>query len=188
MRIIDWSSDVCSSDLTCNSGARTAGESALAATGCRRGEGVALRWTDIDTERGELTSAARSPTPARASSRRTPRPTRPGASPSTRPRSPEGAANVSGRVATVAEDVSAFVGSDSDRTERNSTERERVRQVPRGGACCPVEAQRRSPSPRSEERRVGTECVSTCRCRWSPYNYKKNITNTSPTTDDTQEA
>src|SRR3546814_16090797 len=23
--------------------------------------------------------------------------------------------------------------------------------------------------PRSEERRVGTECVSTCRYRWSPY-------------------
>src|SRR3546814_18267871 len=22
---------------------------------------------------------------------------------------------------------------------------------------------------RSEERRVGEECVSTCRCRWSPY-------------------
>src|SRR3546814_6926330 len=22
----------------------------------------------------------------------------------------------------------------------------------------------------SEERRVGKECVSTCRCRWSPYN------------------
>src|SRR3546814_16850785 len=22
--------------------------------------------------------------------------------------------------------------------------------------------------PRSEERRVGNECVSTCRCRWSP--------------------
>src|SRR3546814_9294452 len=27
---------------------------------------------------------------------------------------------------------------------------------------------------RSEERRVGKECVSTCRSRWSPYNYKKN--------------
>src|SRR3546814_15338724 len=27
---------------------------------------------------------------------------------------------------------------------------------------------------RSEERRVGTECVSTCRSRWSPYPYKKN--------------
>src|SRR3546814_4308207 len=25
------------------------------------------------------------------------------------------------------------------------------------------------PKPRSEERRVGTECVSTCRSRWSPY-------------------
>src|SRR3546814_12046220 len=24
--------------------------------------------------------------------------------------------------------------------------------------------------PRSEERRVGKECVSTCRSRWSPYN------------------
>src|SRR3546814_20590146 len=26
---------------------------------------------------------------------------------------------------------------------------------------------------RSEERRVGQECVSTCRSRWSPYNYKQ---------------
>src|SRR3546814_13369907 len=30
---------------------------------------------------------------------------------------------------------------------------------------------------RSEERRVGKECVSTCRSRWSPYHYKKNETN-----------
>src|SRR3546814_13510155 len=27
---------------------------------------------------------------------------------------------------------------------------------------------------RSEERRVGKECVSKCRSRWSPYHYKKN--------------
>src|SRR3546814_18641363 len=27
---------------------------------------------------------------------------------------------------------------------------------------------------RSEERRVGKECVSTCRSRWSPYPSKKN--------------
>src|SRR3546814_13202720 len=27
----------------------------------------------------------------------------------------------------------------------------------------------RQPSTRSEERRVGKECVSTCRSRWSPY-------------------
>src|SRR3546814_17044110 len=31
--------------------------------------------------------------------------------------------------------------------------------------------------PRSEARRVGKECVSTCRSRWSPYHYKKNHTN-----------
>src|SRR3546814_20875128 len=30
-----------------------------------------------------------------------------------------------------------------------------------------------TPSVRSEERRVGKECVSTCRSRWSPYHYKK---------------
>src|SRR3546814_11812814 len=28
-------------------------------------------------------------------------------------------------------------------------------------------------STRSEERRVGKECVSTCRSRWSPYHEKK---------------
>src|SRR3546814_15368267 len=28
---------------------------------------------------------------------------------------------------------------------------------------------------RSEERRVGKECVSTCRSRWSPYHYKTKI-------------
>src|SRR3546814_15860069 len=30
------------------------------------------------------------------------------------------------------------------------------------------------PTPRSEEPRVGTECVSTCRSRWSPYQDKEN--------------
>src|SRR3546814_14608739 len=30
---------------------------------------------------------------------------------------------------------------------------------------------------RSEERRVGKECVSTCRSRWSPYTLKKNAKN-----------
>src|SRR3546814_12703625 len=32
------------------------------------------------------------------------------------------------------------------------------------------------PTLRSEERRVGKECVSTCRYRWSPYHKKKNKT------------
>src|SRR3546814_19370622 len=33
---------------------------------------------------------------------------------------------------------------------------------------------------RSEERRVGKECVSTCRSRWSPYHYKNNNSSTTP--------
>src|SRR3546814_2921437 len=49
------------------------------------------------------------------------------------------------------------------------------------GCACPSSAvdRRRAPRPpptnprsgvrRSEERRVGKECVSTCRSRWSPY-------------------
>src|SRR3546814_14525589 len=32
---------------------------------------------------------------------------------------------------------------------------------------------------RSEERRVGKACVSTCRSRWSPYHTKKNDTTQS---------
>src|SRR3546814_19675475 len=32
----------------------------------------------------------------------------------------------------------------------------------------------RQRSVRSEERRCGQACVSTCRSRWSTYNYKKN--------------
>src|SRR3546814_14847481 len=40
------------------------------------------------------------------------------------------------------------------------------------GACAPHLTQLRF--DRSEERRVGKECVSTCRSRWSPYQLKKN--------------
>src|SRR3546814_18224422 len=32
-----------------------------------------------------------------------------------------------------------------------------------------IQPSRLPPGPRSEERRVGNECVSTCRTRWSPY-------------------
>src|SRR3546814_16345196 len=34
----------------------------------------------------------------------------------------------------------------------------------------------RAGSDRSEERRVGQECVSTCRSRWSPYHSKNKST------------
>src|SRR3546814_19775043 len=48
------------------------------------------------------------------------------------------------------------------------------------GAALRAGRQGRDPAPqvRSEERRVGKECVSTCRSRWSPYHYKKNKTHT----------
>src|SRR3546814_15181944 len=36
---------------------------------------------------------------------------------------------------------------------------------------------------RSEERRVGKECVSTCRSRWSPYHYKKQLKTIQETHD-----
>src|SRR3546814_14285663 len=36
---------------------------------------------------------------------------------------------------------------------------------------------RQRPDRRSEERRVGQECVSTCRSRWSPYHSKKKKKN-----------
>src|SRR3546814_12200673 len=37
----------------------------------------------------------------------------------------------------------------------------------------PLRLARRIVEPRSEERRVGNECVRPCRSRWSPYHYKK---------------
>src|SRR3546814_14471131 len=42
----------------------------------------------------------------------------------------------------------------------------------------------RAVNPRSEERRVGKECVSTCRSRWPPYPSKKN-SHTTPRTPST---
>src|SRR3546814_12022190 len=38
---------------------------------------------------------------------------------------------------------------------------------------------------RSEERRVGKECVSTCRSRWSPYHSKKKNKNKQHDTNHT---
>src|SRR3546814_11044519 len=41
--------------------------------------------------------------------------------------------------------------------------------------------------PRSEERRVGKECVSTCRSRWSPDHEKKNKKQNKCTDSDTKQ-
>src|SRR3546814_12471466 len=54
---------------------------------------------------------------------------------------------------------------------------ERVQRPPRCQIDADAAAVARALQPidrtRSEERRVGKECVSTCRSRWSPYNEKK---------------
>src|SRR3546814_16960556 len=65
-----------------------------------------------------------------------------------------------------ASDEPGFVGL--DRTHRVGEPdiggvRFHVRELPRYAACLRIKGER------SEERRVGKECVSTCRSRWSPY-------------------
>src|SRR6056297_3692684 len=46
----------------------------------------------------------------------------------------------------------------------------RTRTAAPGRGCAPLPGD--PGAERSEERRVGKECVSTCRSRWSPYHYK----------------
>src|SRR3546814_4141139 len=47
--------------------------------------------------------------------------------------------------------------------------RRKPRSMRSRAVCRPRSSTSTSTSPRSEERRVGKECVSTCRSRWSPY-------------------
>ena len=71
----------------------------------------------------------------------------------------------------------AVVAADTTRASRATPARLRVveriytGQLPRAsiasGACAEIATG--AALPRSEERRVGKECVTTCRSRWSPY-------------------
>src|SRR3546814_15082455 len=71
-------------------------------------------------------------------------------------------------------DDEVALGSGLDALENGIQRRQQVGQ--RDGA--EIMAQRRTGAGgrrlRSEERRVGKECVSTCRSRWAPYHSKKN--------------
>src|SRR3546814_1667525 len=56
--------------------------------------------------------------------------------------------------------------------EYDGSHSERVQALVTSFASTGIDAQASSDierTPRSEERRVGKECVSTCRSRWSPY-------------------
>src|SRR3546814_15579873 len=50
-----------------------------------------------------------------------------------------------------------------------------VQSTGQGAALDPRFRGRSGEDARSDERRVGKECVSTCRSRWSPYHSKKKI-------------
>src|SRR3546814_15620145 len=56
-----------------------------------------------------------------------------------------------------------------------------LRPAAAGLRLCAVRRHQRRARPRSEERRVGKECVSTCRSRWSPYHSKKKNKQTKHT-------
>src|SRR3546814_17603384 len=59
------------------------------------------------------------------------------------------------------------------------------REIEKRFLCCQlsmmVDAGRRPGKRSSEARRVGKECVSTCRSRWSPVHYKKKKINNNKT-------
>src|SRR3546814_10943449 len=70
---------------------------------------------------------------------------------------------------------------DHDHPERAARRRHLAREIKAGTPAHRAEREQfgraalhRAAIIRSEERRVGKECVSTCRSRWSPYHYKYN--------------
>src|SRR3546814_13230990 len=72
--------------------------------------------------------------------------------------------------------------ADSDRPDRRRPDGHAARPQRHRECSFPARAHRRSArtfgQTRSEERRVGKECVRTCRSRWTPYHSKKNNKNT----------
>src|SRR3546814_19233134 len=66
-------------------------------------------------------------------------------------------------------------GGGSKRAARDAEAREGAEAEDQHGVEDDVEHDREDHEAqrRSEERRVGKECVSTCRSRWSTYHYKK---------------
>src|SRR3546814_16236528 len=55
-------------------------------------------------------------------------------------------------------------------------------ELPSHGVAAGAQGARHALGTRSEERRVGKECVSTCRSRWSSFHYEKQHTHHNATT------
>src|SRR3546814_14020628 len=70
-------------------------------------------------------------------------------------------------------DIAEGVGAEPDRCDRlaNADGKQHLTRLHADGAK--IDGDGVLAIFRSEERRVGKECVSTCRSRWSPYHYKK---------------
>src|SRR3546814_3988540 len=66
--------------------------------------------------------------------------------------------------------LTAKPGTDHD----HAGARQQWRQILSALRCAHHQLRALTLHDRSEERRVGKECVSTCRSRWSQYHYKKN--------------
>src|SRR3546814_13891347 len=64
--------------------------------------------------------------------------------------------------------IDSKLGGLSPRNSRFVTKKSRSSQKPLGFCYFHKGAQKKSTETRSEERRVGKECVSTCRSRWGP--------------------
>src|SRR3546814_18319353 len=62
-----------------------------------------------------------------------------------------------------------FSGESTPHPRRSSPASHWVLALPRTSLDCSRWRPDHPPALRSEERRVGKECVSTCRSRWSPY-------------------
>src|SRR3546814_12134440 len=71
-------------------------------------------------------------------------------------------------LAKAREEAQCIVGAATARMQEESAARLAVLDEDLGKRISEAEAQIAS-AARSEERRVGKECVSTCRSRWSPY-------------------
>src|SRR3546814_19114709 len=71
-------------------------------------------------------------------------------------------------LAKAREEAQGIVGAATARMQEESAARLAVLDEDLGKRISEAEAQIAS-AARSEERRVGKECVSTCRSRWSPY-------------------
>src|SRR3546814_14527111 len=82
------------------------------------------------------------------------------------PSNPNGACFDGNNLASIYDAVDRAKGRDVNKIESDHRQFDNTRAV---GVVNTTTAQLGDGLTRSEERRVGKECVSTCRSRWSPY-------------------